>query len=852
MRRPRTSVLVLAAFLILEVGAGTASALPAPGPPETADDSRAVVLPSFTESPSCGGPYGVAGPYASHSGALSDDEPILGPWGDFFGRSIGDVRSRLVEMRLPGGIPVWVHERVAPAVQRVIDNLEAEAAAGRVYTIRSWDTWSFNPVTVPPGRRLSFHAVGAAIDINSTTNPYRTDNVLVTDMPSWFVDAWKDAGWCWGGDWSTIKDPMHFSWRGPLYTTDYVAPPPTAALTDPSGYTTVLTVPAALGAIPPDTPHVVGDVDRDGAPDLVRLRTWTGGGHLALETAVAHHDYETCQVSEMTIRAPAASAGYAFVDYTGDARADLWAFDDTSATVGIEIYDWDTGYASGPVVTPSVPTSPGATYLAGDHDRDGRTDLYVVRAGNPASVEIWAGPQFTTLLVGASLGTRITAEHRLALGDADLDGIPDLYVVDPGDAARLQVAPGAHGFALDDHGFTAIAGHPGRTMHVADYDGDGRDDLLFVEANGTATIYPGGVVPAGRDPASWFSASWATSWPYRDGCLLSPGFETQAGFGGTRFADATGPGAAFSYPNPTNGVWTVADLFWSWWRHPEGRLIDLEPVDGPDGPGYGVLTAGTSTTVELITVDGDLAATISISDRDDPVDLAVISHHGEPALAVAYGRPSPRVIVTGLDGRRLATVPLRRLEPAALVAVGDATGDGSGDLLAVGMLPSGRLGTRVASVEQGLVAQQSLPVRREVTAAALIPATDGVAARVAVLLPHPNDRAARILLLDAATGGKGRSVWTAPSRTGALAVSWNGSEPVLVVALRHARTGAVLVEGRDPNTSARLWRSAGSTGFDPADADVLPSGTVLITGHRFGDGNVEVSWWDPASGTRTG
>jgi hypothetical protein len=851
MRPKLLWAVLLAATVAAAALPGDAAASPNAGDPPAPDDVRAITLPSFTESPSCGGPYGVVGPYASHPGAHSDDEPILGPWGDFFGRSIGDVRSRLVEMQLPGGIPVWVHERVAPALQQVIDNLEAEAAAGRVYQIRSWDTWSFNPVTVPPGRRFSYHAVGAAIDINSTTNPYRGDNVLVTDMPAWFVKAWTDAGWCWGGDWSTVKDAMHFSWRGPLYTTDYVAPAPTPPLTQPSRYQAATTIPVALGPIPPGTEHVIGDVDRDGAPDVVRLRTWTAGGHLVLETAIANHDHETCEVSEMTTRVPAAQSGYAFVDYGGDARADLWAFDDTSGTLRIEIYDWADGYATGPIVAPPVAASPGAVYLAGDHDRDGRTDLYVVRPGDPARLEVWAGPEFDTRLTERNLDVTITAEHRLALGDADLDGVPDLYVLDPGDSAVLRVAAGASGFEAGPATPTGIGAHDGQALQVTDYDGDGRDDFVFMQPDGTAAIYFGGTDRSGHDPAAWFSASWATTWPYREGCLLSPGFETEAGFGATRFADATGLGAAFAYPNPMTGIWTIADLNWSWWEQLEGSLIDLEPVDGPAGPGYGVLLAGASTTVQLITVDGEASTTVPMAGRSDPADLAVLSHDDQPALAVAFGPPSPRVVVRDLAGNRLATVSLRRLDPAALLPVGDVTGDGNDDLLAVGLLPSGRLGTRVISVDGTVVASQSLPVRREVMAAAVMPPARGVGARVAVLLPHPNDGATRVLLIDAATGRKGRSLWTLPARSGVLATSRRGSEPVLVVAVRDARTGNVRVEGRDPDTGEALWHSDGSTDFDPADADVLPSGAVLITGHRFGDGNVEVSWWDPTSGTRT-
>ncbi|NIS31779.1 MAG: hypothetical protein GWN07_15360, partial [Actinobacteria bacterium] len=57
-------------------------------------------LPSFTESGGCEGAQGIRGPYASQSGWLPNSEPILGPWGDVYGRTIGEVRSRLVPVTL--------------------------------------------------------------------------------------------------------------------------------------------------------------------------------------------------------------------------------------------------------------------------------------------------------------------------------------------------------------------------------------------------------------------------------------------------------------------------------------------------------------------------------------------------------------------------------------------------------------------------------------------------------------------------------------------------------------------------------------------------------------------------------
>jgi hypothetical protein len=31
-------------------------------------------------------------------------------------------------------------------------------------------------------------------------------------MPPEFVQAFKDAGFDWGGDWAEHPDPMHFEW----------------------------------------------------------------------------------------------------------------------------------------------------------------------------------------------------------------------------------------------------------------------------------------------------------------------------------------------------------------------------------------------------------------------------------------------------------------------------------------------------------------------------------------------------------------------------------------------------------------------------------------------------------------
>lgn len=55
----------------------------------------------------------------------------------------------------------------------------------------------------------SQHSHGYAVDINPSRNPMGSK--LVTDMPDWFVQAFIDNGFGWGGNWKSKKDAMHFS-----------------------------------------------------------------------------------------------------------------------------------------------------------------------------------------------------------------------------------------------------------------------------------------------------------------------------------------------------------------------------------------------------------------------------------------------------------------------------------------------------------------------------------------------------------------------------------------------------------------------------------------------------------------
>ena len=75
----------------------------------------------------------------------------------------------------------------------------------------------------------SEHAKGRAVDINPFHNPYVRGEIVIPELASAYIDrdnhrpgmlteesvrGFLDAGWGWGGTWSSFKDYMHVSANG--------------------------------------------------------------------------------------------------------------------------------------------------------------------------------------------------------------------------------------------------------------------------------------------------------------------------------------------------------------------------------------------------------------------------------------------------------------------------------------------------------------------------------------------------------------------------------------------------------------------------------------------------------------
>ena len=93
------------------------------------------------------------------------------------------------------------------------------------------DTTSFVCRPAVGSSSWSQHAFGTGIDINPFHNPYLKGDLVLPELASIYLDrddvrvemivngdvateAFSDIGWGWGGNWSSLKDWMHFSLSG--------------------------------------------------------------------------------------------------------------------------------------------------------------------------------------------------------------------------------------------------------------------------------------------------------------------------------------------------------------------------------------------------------------------------------------------------------------------------------------------------------------------------------------------------------------------------------------------------------------------------------------------------------------
>lgn len=471
-------------------------------PPEPAGASdTSTRWESFSESTTCGEPF-TAGPKMSKVGIVSTNEPILGPFGTYFGRTVAQVRNELVFWTVPqsGGRRVQIHRAALPAFQRVTAGLAAEATAGRVYRVTLAS--AFYARTVHDSNQLSRHALGLAIDINYPQNPYRADGKLITNLPSWYVQVWRDAGFCWGGDWANAKDPMHFSWMGPkstASTSDAIAPRP--PLTSSRTYGSVnASHPTVFAPVLGRYHFAVADATGNGAPDAVGLRSHPTGA--VIDIAAGARAFGSCSIQRWHI--PDSSVLDAdqtlFADVDGDSRQDLVTLhvgSQVTAHVATRRGEYDDVTAR----STSLPSDAVAVSGA-DFDGDHTADLWAV--STDGTLRVYMGDGWTQLLHSGSLPSGAPA--RLAVADRDGGNLPEIFALyDVGGGARIEVLRlTGNSWVADQVLPITKSADDILSLAAGDYDGDGRADIQTLDGQGRLEAYLGNT-STGRPIEDWFT-----------------------------------------------------------------------------------------------------------------------------------------------------------------------------------------------------------------------------------------------------------------------------------------------------------------------------------------------------------
>jgi len=196
-------------------------------------------------------------------------------------------------------------------------------------------------------------------------------------------------------------------------------------------------------------------------------------------------------------------------DWNGDRRPDLIVVQHSGTVTGrteIAIFDGTPSIPGADssfqrlllhTATPLDPSDGNTGYAMADWNADGRLDLVAIQKSGTASgrteVRVLDGAtSFQTLLLQTATALPPTdARHDISVADVNGDNVPDLIVVYKSDTAsgktEVQVLDGASAFQrVLQLSVTALGPTDARhDFSVADWNGDGRLDLVDVQKSGT-------------------------------------------------------------------------------------------------------------------------------------------------------------------------------------------------------------------------------------------------------------------------------------------------------------------------------------------------------------------------------
>ena len=250
------------------------------------------------------------------------------------------------------------------------------------------------------------------------------------------------------------------------------------------------------GSFAPTGPAVVADINHDGRPDLITLQHNSGSGYVFLNNGKG-----TFGVPLQFFDQGQMPAALAVGDVNGDGKLDIVLANTTSS----DIYTSGTYTGSVTVLlgdgkgrftyaAPSAqfifPNAASSLALA-DVNGDGKVDIVAVPAyaGKLFVARSYGNGNFglaQSYFVPPTLGS---VSHKVAAGDINGDGKPDVVVTDPwvnSVSVLLNNGTGTFGAAQT----YAVGGTP-TALGVGNVNGDGKLDIVTANSNGTVSVLSG-------------------------------------------------------------------------------------------------------------------------------------------------------------------------------------------------------------------------------------------------------------------------------------------------------------------------------------------------------------------------
>ena len=234
----------------------------------------------------------------------------------------------------------------------------------------------------------------------------------------------------------------------------------------------------------------MGDINRDGIPDIVTGAGPGGGPHVKVFSGSTHS--ESMSFFPYT---PGFTGGVyvAAGDVTGDGFADIVTGAGAGAAGGhVKVFNGQTGVESRSFLSYPAAFTGGVSVASGDVNGDGRADI-ITGAGAGAAgghVKVFDGATGSELRSFFAYDGAFHGGVTVASGDINGDGFADIITGAGSGAAggHVKVFDGTTGGLLRSFFAFDAAFLGGVNVGAGDVDGDGRDDIITGTASSLAHV----------------------------------------------------------------------------------------------------------------------------------------------------------------------------------------------------------------------------------------------------------------------------------------------------------------------------------------------------------------------------